>query len=299
MSDGRAVTRIPWPLSDGRASPPGRPRVGIVVANSNTRRLIAQLVFSLYRLLGRKEFAQLVIVDNASTDGSRQLLNALHAEALIHLIRNRSERYHGPALTQGVSWLASRQRSVGPRDAIDCVWVLDSDAIVLRRETVRDALKMLKDRGASLIGQRTGDPADDRLLHGNAEMLHPCCLIFDPVAVWRAPIPPFLEDGAPATELQVGADRMGHRLETFPFIEEGYVLHLGRGTLREVAASNAMENRYHAWAVTHRSHHFGGRADGERLYRVFSELFDTEVGELCPENLVDACRDGRLLELLS
>lgn len=40
--------------------------------------LIAGLVFSLYLLLGSSEFARLVIVDNASTDGSRELLVALH-----------------------------------------------------------------------------------------------------------------------------------------------------------------------------------------------------------------------------
>src|SRR5712691_9012356 len=103
--------RTTWP--DSSAATGGeRPRVGIVVANFNTRRLIAQFVFSLYRLLGRSEFAQLVVVDNASTDGSRELLNALHDAGLIHLIRNRSQRYHGPALTQGISWLARRQRSI-------------------------------------------------------------------------------------------------------------------------------------------------------------------------------------------
>src|SRR5205814_5630343 len=106
-----------WPLDSG-ARRRDRARVGIVVANFNTGRLIAQLVFSLYRLLGRTEFAQLVVVDNASTDGSRELLNALHHAGLIHLIRNRSQRYHGPALTQGISLLARRQPRVDSRDRL-------------------------------------------------------------------------------------------------------------------------------------------------------------------------------------
>src|SRR5713101_809716 len=94
MSATRATRRTPWPLSSGPTRSHGQP-LGIVVANFNTRRLIAQLVFSLYRLLGRGEFAQLVVVDNASTDGSRELFNALHDAGLIHVIRNRSQRYHG------------------------------------------------------------------------------------------------------------------------------------------------------------------------------------------------------------
>jgi GT2 family glycosyltransferase len=69
-----------------------RKTVGIVTVNFNTRRLIAQLVFSLYRLLSRDQFAQIVVVDNASTDGSGELLEALQTAHLIHLIRNPTQR---------------------------------------------------------------------------------------------------------------------------------------------------------------------------------------------------------------
>jgi glycosyltransferase involved in cell wall biosynthesis len=272
--------RTPWP--DGERGRTGR--VGIVVANSNTRDLIAQLIFSLYHLLGRDQFAELVVVDNASTDGSRELLNALHARGLVHLIRNRAERYHGPALTQGVSWLARQERRV------DYVWVLDSDAVVLRRDTVREAQAVFSRAGVAVVGQRVGDPAYDRLLRRNQEMLHPCSLMFDPALVWRGPIPPFLEDGAPATAFQIAADAAGHRLVAFPFVEGGYVLHLGRGTLRRLADDGAKGNRYHDWAVRHRDPHFGGLEQGEVLYRSFRELFDGAVGDLRPETLVEACR---------
>jgi glycosyltransferase involved in cell wall biosynthesis len=69
----RTPRRTTWPKVR-RIAVAGRPRVAIVVANYNTRRLIAQLIFSLYRILGRDQFDELVVVDNASTDGSRQLL---------------------------------------------------------------------------------------------------------------------------------------------------------------------------------------------------------------------------------
>jgi hypothetical protein len=96
------------------------------------------------------------------------------------------------------------------------VWVLDSDVILLRPETVRDALELLERADAAAVGQKTG-------------------------------IPPFLEDGAPATALQIGADEHGLRLAAFPFIEDGYLLHLGRGTLREVAETRDASNRYYDW----------------------------------------------------
>jgi glycosyltransferase involved in cell wall biosynthesis len=260
-----------------------------VVANFNTRRLVAQLVFSLHRLLGRSEFAQIVVVDNASTDGSRELLDALHAMGLIHLIGNRSQRYHGPALTQGISWLARRQRTVAAHERLDYVWVLDSDVIVLRRDTVRDAVRLLERSGAAAVGQKTGDPAYDRLLRHNREMLQPCSLLLDPARIWRDPIPPFLEGGAPATALQVAADERRLRLVEFPFVEAGYLLHLGRGTLREVAGSDEPSNRYYDWAVDHRDHHFAGRGDGPEVLAAFAGVFDAEVGELTPAALAAAC----------
>jgi hypothetical protein len=290
-----AYRRTPWPTVIPASGT--EPRVGIVVANSNTRRLIAQLVFSLYRLLGGSEFAQLVVVDNASTDGSRELLDALHDASLIHLIQNSTQRYHGPALTQGISWLARRQRAVEAADRLEYIWVLDSDVIVCRPDTVRAAVDRLRRVDAAAVGQPMGDPGYDALLRHNAQMLNVCSLLLDPARIWRSPIPPFLEDGAPSTSLQVAADRHGLRLVDFPFVEEGYVLHLGRGTLRAVADRGDTANRYYEWAVDHRDPHFAGRADGPELLSRFSALIDAEVGDLTPGSLVAACLQPERLSL--
>jgi glycosyltransferase involved in cell wall biosynthesis len=281
----RTPRRTPWPQSPEGASA-GR-SVAIVVANFNTRHLIAQLVFSLYCLLGRDQFSELVVVDNGSTDGSRELLAALHRRRLIRLIQNRTQRYHGPALTQGVSWLARGQRS-GACARVDYVWVLDSDTLVLRSDTVREALAAARRLDAAAIGQRLGDSEYDRLLRNNREMLDLCSMIIDPTRVWRRPIPPFLEDGAPATALQVAADARGLRLAAFPFVEQGYVLHLGRGTLREVARREDAANRYYAWARDHHEPHFSGHERGADLYRAFCDRFEAEVGELTSESLLQA-----------
>jgi glycosyltransferase involved in cell wall biosynthesis len=256
--------------------------VGIVVASFNTRRLIAQLVFSLYRLLGADQFSELVVVDNGSTDGSRELLEELQQAGLVHVIRNRTQRYHGPALTAGISWLARA------RPEVDYVWVLDSDVIVLRPDAVRDALATARQVDAAAVGQRLGDPAYNRLLGHNAEMLDPCSLLFDPRRIWRDPIPPFLEDGAPATALQVAADTEGLRLVDFPFVEGEYLIHLGRGTLQQIARSGDATNRYYEWALDHSEPHFGGHERGPDLYRGFCELFEADVGDLTPDNLVQA-----------
>lgn len=74
---------IPWPRSPPREDLTSPPRVGIVVATFNTRRLSGQLIFPLYWLLGCQEFEQMA--DDASPDGSAELLTALHDAGLLHL----------------------------------------------------------------------------------------------------------------------------------------------------------------------------------------------------------------------
>ena len=200
-------------------------------------------------------------------------------------------------MTQGISWLARRQSKVAAADRLDYVWVLDSDVIVLRRDTVAQALEALKRVDAAAVGQKMGDPAYDERLKHNSGMLQPCSLLLDPERIWREAIPPFVEDGAPSTALQVAADEHGLRLVPFPFVEDGYVLHLGRGTLRAVAAGNDMSNRYYDWAVEHRDYHFSGRSSGAPLLAAFAAVFDAEVGELTSAHVVAACARPNLVSL--
>ena len=229
------------------------------------------------------------MVDNASTDGSLELLDALHGAALIHLIRNRRQRDHGPALTQAISWLARRQREVDRREQLDYVWLLDSDVIVLRPTAVCDAIRALEASGAAAVGQAAFDPWHRR------RMLQPFSLLIDPAVVWRSPPPAFEEDDAPAAALQLAAEAGGLRLVGFPFVEEEYLLHLGRGTRRQIADSGDVCNRYYEWAVDHRDYHFASNPAGPDLYRTFGELFGAEVASRDPDALVDACRNPALL----
>ena len=94
-----------------------------MVVNYNTRRLIAQLIYSLYRILQPPMF-RLVVVDNGSTDGSAELLSAAAAAGLCHLVANPTNRHHGPGLNQGVSYLAEATRRDGAVP-ISYVWLLD------------------------------------------------------------------------------------------------------------------------------------------------------------------------------
>ena len=294
-----ALSRTPrttWPVPT-RATSGGARRLGIVAVNFNTRQLIAQLVFSLYRLLGRDQFETIVIVDNGSTDGSVELLQALADAQLINLLRNSSQRYHGPALTQGVSWLAERQETLEPAQRLDYVWVIDSDVVVLRSDTVSDAVDALESSGAAAVGQKILDPALNRVLRHSPAMLHPSSIVLDPARIWQPSIPPFVEDGAPALALQAAADAQGLHIAAFPFIEDGYLVHLGRGTLREIADTQDRLNRYYGWARGHRDYHYSDQPHGAELYSRFGELFSATVGDLTPARLVEVCLEPAVLAL--
>jgi glycosyltransferase involved in cell wall biosynthesis len=291
-----ATPRTIWPRTPDHIGG-RRPRLGIVVVNFNTARLISQLLFSLYRILGRSEFTIVVVVDNGSTDGSRQILESLAAAQLIQLIANADQQYHGPALNQGISWLANRQESADPADQIRYVWTLDSDVVVLRRDTARDALRAFEATGAAAVGQIQDNPLTKRAVRNNPSMLSPFSLILDPAQIWQPSIPPFLDDGAPGTGMQVVADADGLRLVSFPFVERGYLIHLGRGTLRTIAESRDTTNRYYEWAASHHDPYYMGQEGAPSMYQRFCEVFDEEVGDLTPERVTAACSASGLLSL--
>ena len=270
-----------WP-ADGRLGV--AERVGVVMVSYNTASVTAQAVYALLRTV-RTPALRLVVVDNASTDGSAELLTALAEAGLCEVIANREQRYHGPALTQAVDHLAATQtadRRVG------AVWVIDSDCIVLRSDTLSTGIDLMRTTGAGLVGQWS----DDRWSRpGDLLGLH--CLLLDPVQIWRDPVVPFEEDGSPSRRLQESARQSGVTAAELPFTRDGYVVHLGRTTLRAVLHDDVRGNRYFDWARTHAEPHFMDEPAAPRRYAAFRAEFDDDVGEPTAERLIAACRRGR------
>lgn len=114
-----------WPAA--RSEPPA----GVVIAsvNYNTKPLIAQLLWSVYRFLGNT-VRSILIVDNGSTDGSVKLLQEVAAAGLCELILNAENRHHGPALSQAISHLAQTQQT--RQSGRPWIWLLDSDCVIAR-----------------------------------------------------------------------------------------------------------------------------------------------------------------------
>jgi glycosyltransferase involved in cell wall biosynthesis len=271
--------RTTWPRRRSPA-PGGRP--GIVVVNYNTRRLVAQLIYSLYRTLQPPAF-RLVVVDNGSTDGSAELLAAVAAAGLCDLIRNPANRYHGPGLNQGVSHLAE----VTQREAavpISYVWLLDSDCVVLRPDALSAPCTVMANTGAALVGQRGYDISDEDELLG----LH--SLLIDPGQVWQPGIEPFQDHGLPSEALQRSCAQAGLLAVDFPYTRGGYIIHIGRGSLRVIAATGDRTNSHYEWATTHHEPHFALEADAPAAYAAFQARFDRDVRTFDAPALIQACR---------
>ena len=252
----------------------GRP--GIVVVSYNTRRLTAQLIYSLYRTLRPPAF-HLVVVDN----GSAELLSAVAEAGLCDLVRNPENRYHGPALNQGMSRLAELHGSGAV--PITAVWVLDSDCVVLRPDALVAPCAVMRETGAALVGQRGYDTS------GADELLGLHSLLLDPAQVWRPGIPPFQDHGSPSEALQRSCAQAGLVAVDFPYTRGGYIVHVGRGSLRELLAAGERTNRHYEWATTHHEPHFALEPTAPAAYAAFQAAFARDVPTLDAASLVRAC----------
>jgi len=264
-----------WPARPASKNSPLR--VAVITVNYNTRLLIAQLIYSLHARLGKQ---QVLVVDNASTDGSRQLLERLAAAGLCELIVNDVQRYHGPALNQAMNRLAEQDET----RRVDYVWVLDSDCTIIRSDTLADATRALQASGAALGGQASANQ-----WHAE-ETIGLYALLFDPRQVWRDPIPPFEDSGEPSLALQLACARAGLARVEFPFTRDAYLVHRGRSTLAEVVARGETANNLYDWAVDHHEPHFNAEPGAVDLYQRFQAEFATVCRD--PESdeaIVQAC----------
>jgi len=127
---------------------------------------------------------------------------------------------HGPALTQAMSFLASRSTGL-PR----WVWVLDSDVVISRPEALEKAVERAEQTGAAVVGESWRDD------HHDMDRFLAYSLLIDPAHVWRDGIEPFADGGDPAFGLLRSAEAQGETLSEFPFARDGYVIHRGRSSL--------------------------------------------------------------------
>ena len=209
-------------MSDDVVRWPDRPvtpgRVAVITVSYNTRELTALLLWSLRRILTWGSL-EIVVVDNGSADGSAELLAKVDAAGGCRLIANADNAMHGPALTQAMSFLASRRTEL-PR----WVWALDSDVVISRPDALEQALRCAEETNAVVVGESWWDDE-----HG-MDRFEAYSLLLDPARVWRDGIEPFADGGDPAFGLLQSVQAQGGMLCEFPFARDGYLIHRGRSS---------------------------------------------------------------------
>lgn len=277
--------RHPWPtdpIALDDADPVRKPATtAIVTVNHNTRDLTAQVIWTISRTLGPDRFARILVVDNASTDGSREILQALADDGLIDLIASDRNIYHGPGLNAAFDHLALARHNSG--SPINAVWVLDSDCVVLRPDALSLATRAMTESNAALVGQPVWD-------EWNAGTFGLHSLLVDPALVWRDPIAPFAEHGEPSRHLQESVIAAGLTTTPFPFTADRHIVHLGRGTLARAAAMDERDNRYFTWAEEHHAPHYAEESGSDRAYATVHAAFERDVPTLDPGAVVAAVR---------
>jgi hypothetical protein len=264
-----------WPTAPG----PGGEQAAVVTVSYNTRDLTGFLLWSLRRIVNWPVL-EIVIVDNGSRDGSAELLAEAAQAGLCVLLANDDNRHHGPALNQGISWLASRQ---GPHPA--WIWILDSDVVAARPDALCAAIAAAESGRAAVVGEPQWDQWHQ------VERFGLYSLLVDPAQVWRPGIGPFTDGGDPAFDLLSSAASSGLRQAAFPFTAEGHVIHRGRGSLAAVFAAADRSHPLYDWAAGHHDPHFGEIPGADQRYKALLQAFRKETGTLTGTSLAAACGD--------
>lgn len=245
--------------------------VAVVTVNYNAKLHVAHLLYSLHQtVIG--DLAEVVVVDNGSTDGSRELLAAATESGLCVSIFNTTNRYHGPALNQGVAHV------VAHRPEVQWVWLLDSDCVVLDTAVVSKVMGLAADEQADVVGEEVWDAWNQLTRLGLYSLMAS-------VSTLRAS-EEFEESGDPSFAFEASVRANSRRIATFPFTREGHIIHVGRGTLREVWERRETSNRYSSWAEGHNEPHFQGVGEAAERYRLFCQSFANEIPDVTPEAFV-------------
>jgi glycosyltransferase involved in cell wall biosynthesis len=252
----------------------------VAIANYNTKPHIARLLWSLHRFLG-DELQSVVVVDNGSSDGSVALLQAAAAAGLCELIANPQNRHHGPALSQAISHLAQAHQSWPGRRP--WIWLLDSDCIIARADVATQAIAAAGAANAALVGEAFWNRWNEQ------DQFAGFSLLLDPAHLWQPEIGLIPDGGDPIGDFEMASRAQGVKSLSFPFTQDGYLIHLGRSTLAAVRAHAETTNPLYEWAQTHHDPHFQEVPTAQARYAALVSEFEAQVPELRAEALISAC----------
>lgn len=219
-------------------------------------------------------------MDNGSTDGTQDLLEAISNAGLCYVIHNEKNRYHGPALTQALSFLARKYEG---SQSHPWVWILDSDCMIARQDSSSEILKSADSQPTALFGEPRWDNRHDE------ECISGYSLLFDPFIVWRSEVGEFKDGGDPVGDFGNKCRRSGISFHPFPFSEAGYIIHCGRATLAGILKRRELEHPLFNWAKDHYEPHFLAVQGAQERYAALLAEFENAGGSNDPRGFIQAC----------
>jgi glycosyltransferase involved in cell wall biosynthesis len=247
----------------------------LAVPNYNTVELLSQLLFSLFRVVGRANLTgvDILVIDNASKDASPEVLRQFESAGMVRALYNTTQRLHGPALNQALA--------VAQREKYHYFWAMDSDVVVLRTRIVHHAIGFIKSRRAALIADIGPIPRP-----------HASCLILDPVAARRTRAM-FANIGQPAARLYGKLVEAGYRWLQFPFRSHYYIVHVCCGTRQVVQQIGDTDNPWYGEKMLGAWYH--GDPLAPELHAQFREVYFNEVPS--QDGLLEACQRSLVIRL--
>lgn len=193
--------------------------ITVIVVNYRTLDVTKRCISSL---LDKYPNIKLILIDNGSNDRSTTYISNLsETYASVETILNTENRFHGPALNQGVHTCST-----------SFVFTLDSDCEIMDSGFLERML-LLFDSAVYAVGKQGWTnkygyaplSADETY----TEYVHPFAMLLDRQKYTA--LPPFVHHGAPAYKNMWGAKRHGYETRHFPI--EDFILHHGRATVAE------------------------------------------------------------------
>ncbi len=231
--------------------------VVMIVVNFNTLHYLKMMLLSLCGQTAVNRIRAIIIIDNASRDGSCHFLQKLRESGLrIYIVQRRRESSHARNLRKGIQELRKMEKS-GAIEPHDTYLIIDPDVLFLRKETLAEAVNAFERQQAALLGEmRTGNY---EIPEAQASFL-----LIRAHAYHARQTHPFVNHGAPALWLQRSLRSQGFRLCDFPLNKNGYILHRGRSAVERTRRYSKL----HAYAtVTRANPHYMGLPDGAAVWR--------------------------------
>lgn len=263
------------------------PRPAVVTVNYRSDDDMLRLLVSLTRVLPQGSLHSITVVDNGSYERGGRAFAALRAAGIIRLITRRRRTGHGPGLNSGLRSLAAEARA-GDIAPPELVWILDADVCVLREDVISAGSSAVWSSGAAMAGQLQDDE-----LREEGGYAHISSVLLRPDLVWQRGLPGFVDSGAPGIAQQRALRRLGRGVIDFPFYRDGYLLHLGQGSLRRIVDRGDTQHPMFDWAAANYELHHHGNPAGPQVHARFAMLIDAELGSATPEAVVAACTRAR------